>query len=163
MPAANLPGREGGGFVHLVERLPPQRLPVAMMALAPVRAALDWTVDYLTQRTASGRPLAAFQNTRFELATPVTGVHVLEDCLDKAVLALTAGTLTAVGAARARLWATEVSTTSWTGACSARRLRLHDRIPDRAPVRRRPGADLCGGASEIMKTIIARDVTGLRT
>ena len=83
MPAANLPGREGGGFVHLVERLPPQRLPVAMMALAPVRAATG-TVDYLTQRTASRRTLAAFQNTRFELAAPVAEVHVLEDCLDKA-------------------------------------------------------------------------------
>jgi alkylation response protein AidB-like acyl-CoA dehydrogenase len=56
VPAANLPGREGGGFVHLMERLPPGRLSIAMMALAPVRAALDWTVDYVTQRTASGRP-----------------------------------------------------------------------------------------------------------
>ena len=118
VPAANPPGREGGGFAHLVVRLPPERLSIAMMALAPVRAALDWTVDYLTQRTAFGRPLAAFQNTRFELAASVTEVHVLEACLDKAVLALTAGTLTAAGAARARLWATEVSTASWTGACS---------------------------------------------
>ena len=103
MPAANPPGREGGGFAHLMVRLPPERLSIAMMALAPVRAPLDWTVDYVTQRTAFGRPLAAFQNTRFELAALVTEVHVLEDCLDKAVLALTAGTLTAAGAARAKL------------------------------------------------------------
>jgi hypothetical protein len=48
----------------------------------------------------------------------VTQVHALEACLDKAVLALNAGTLTAVDAAKARLWATEVSTASWTGACS---------------------------------------------
>ena len=119
--------------MHLVERLPPGRLWIAMMALAPVRAALDWTVGYVTRRTAFGRPLAAFQNTRFELAASVTEVHVLEDCLDKAVLALNAGTPTAAGAARARLWATEVSTASWTGAWSCpARLRLHDRIPDRA-------------------------------
>ena len=118
VPAANPPGREGGGFVHLMVRRPPERLSVAMMALASVRAALDWTVGYLTHRTAFGRPLAAFQNTRFELAASVTEVRVLEACLDKAVLALTAGTLTAAGAARAKLWATEVSTASWTGACS---------------------------------------------
>ncbi len=99
-------------------RRPPERLSIAMMALAPVRAALDWTVDYVTQRTAFGRPRAAFQNTQFEPATSVTEVHVLEDCLDKAVLALTAGTLTAAGAAKAKLWATEVSTASSTGACS---------------------------------------------
>ena len=101
-----------------MERLPPERLSIAMMALASVRAALDWTVDYVTQRTAFGRPLAAFQNTQFELATSVTEVHVLEAYLDKAVLALNAGTLTAVDAAKAKLRATEVSTASWTGACS---------------------------------------------
>ncbi len=33
-------------------RRPPERLSIAMMALGPVRAALDWTVDYVTQRTA---------------------------------------------------------------------------------------------------------------
>src|SRR6266849_4669170 len=108
VPAANLLGREGDGFVHLMERLPRERLSIAMMALASVRAALDWTVDYVTQRTAFGRPLAAFQNTAFELATAVTEVDVLEAYLDKAVLALNAGTLTAVDAAKAKLWATEV-------------------------------------------------------
>ena len=118
VPAANLPGREGGGFAHLVERLPPERLSIAMMALAPVRAALDWTVEYTRQRTAFGQPLAAFQNTAFELASAVTETDVLGACLDKAVLALNAGTLTAAGAAKARLWATEASTASWTGACS---------------------------------------------
>ena len=41
VPAANLLGREGGGFVHLMERLPPERLSIATMALASVRAALD--------------------------------------------------------------------------------------------------------------------------
>ena len=56
VPAANLPGREGGGFAHLMVRRPPERLSIAMMALAPVRAALDWTVDYVTQRTAFGAP-----------------------------------------------------------------------------------------------------------
>ncbi len=61
--ATNPLGREGGGFAHLMVRRPPERLSIAMMALAPVRAPLDWTVDYVTQRTAFGRPLAAFENT----------------------------------------------------------------------------------------------------
>jgi alkylation response protein AidB-like acyl-CoA dehydrogenase len=56
VPATNLLGRVGCGFVHLMERLPPERLSTGMMALASVRAALDWTVDYVTQRTALGRP-----------------------------------------------------------------------------------------------------------
>jgi alkylation response protein AidB-like acyl-CoA dehydrogenase len=163
VPAANLLGNEGGGFVHLMERLPRERMSIAIMALASLRAALDWTVSYTTQRTAFGQPVAAFQNTAFELATAVTEVDVLEAYLDKAVLELNAGTLTAVDAAKAKLWATDVQ----------------HRVLDRClqlfggygymteyPIAR-AYADarvqtIYGGTSEIMKTIIARDITGLR-
>jgi alkylation response protein AidB-like acyl-CoA dehydrogenase len=163
VPAANLLGREGGGFVHLMERLPRERLSIAILALTSARAALGWTVDYTTQRTAFGQPLAAFQNTAFELATAVTEVDVLEAYLDKAVLALNAGELTAVDAAKAKLWATEVQ----------------NRVLDRClqmfggygymaeyPIARAYTdarvQTIYGGTSEIMKTIIARDLTGLR-
>jgi alkylation response protein AidB-like acyl-CoA dehydrogenase len=163
VPAANLLGREGGGFVHLMERLPRERMSIAIMALAAARAALEWTVDYTTQRQAFGKPLAAFQNTAFELASAVTEVDVLEAYLDKAVLALNADDLTAVDAAKAKLWATEVQ----------------HRVLDRClqlfggygymteyPIAR-AYADarvqmIYGGTSEIMRTIIARDLTGLR-
>jgi alkylation response protein AidB-like acyl-CoA dehydrogenase len=163
VPADNLLGNEGGGFVHLMERLPRERMSIAIMALASLRAALDWTVSYTTQRTAFGQPVAAFQNTAFELATAVTEIDVLEAYLDKAVLELNAGTLTAVDAAKAKLWATDVQR----------------RVLDRClqlfggygymteyPIAR-AYADarvqtIYGGTSEIMKTIIARDLTGLR-
>ena len=159
MPAANLLGREGGGFVHLMERLPRERMSIAILALTSARAALGWTVDYTTQRTAFGHPLAAFQNTAFELATAVTEVDVLEAYLDKAVLALNAGELTAVDAAKAKLWATEVQ----------------NRVLDRClqlfggygymveyPIAR-AFADarvtrIYGGANEIMKEIVGRSM-----
>ena len=164
MPAANLLGREGGGFVHLMERLPRERMSIAILALSSVRAALDWTVEYTKQRTAFGQPLAAFQNTAFELATAVTEVDVLEAYLDKAVLALNAGTLTAVDAAKAKLWATEVQ-----HRVLDRCLQLFGGYGYMAeyPIAR-AYADarvqtIYGGTSEIMKTIIAREVTGLRT
>ena len=161
---ANLLGREGGGFVHLMERLPRERMSIAIMALASVRAALEWTVDYTTQRTAFGRPLAAFQNTQFELATAVTEADVLEAYLDKAVLQLNAGTLTAVDAAKAKLWATEVQ-----HRILDRCLQLFGGYGYMAeyPIARAtptPGCKtISGGTSEIMKTIIAREITGLRT
>ena len=163
MPLANLLGREGGGFVHLMERLPRERMSIAMLALTSVRAALDWTVDYATQRTAFGQPIAAFQNTAFELASAVTETDVLEAYLDKAVLALNAGTLTAVDAAKAKLWATEVQR-----RVLDRCLQLFGGYGYMAeyPIAR-AYADarvqpIYGGTSEIMKTIIAREVTGLR-
>jgi alkylation response protein AidB-like acyl-CoA dehydrogenase len=164
VPAANLLGNEGGGFVHLMERLPRERMSIAIMALASLRAALDWTVSYTTQRTAFGQPVAAFQNTGFELATAVTEVDVLEAYLDKAVLELNAGTLTAVDAAKAKLWATDVQ-----HRVLDRCLQLFGGYGFMAeyPIAR-AYADarvqtIYGGTSEIMKTIIARDVTGLRT
>ena len=163
VPAANLLGREGGGFVHLMERLPRERLSIAILALTSVRAALGWTVDYTTQRTAFGKPLAAFQNTAFELASAVTEVDVLEAYLDKAVLALNSGELTAVDAAKAKLWATEVQ-----HRVLDRCLQLFGGYGYMAeyPIAR-AYADarvqtIYGGTSEIMKTIIARDLTGLR-
>jgi len=163
VPVANLLGHEGGGFVHLMERLPRERMSIAMMALASTRAALDWTVEYTTHRTAFNKPLAAFQNTGFELATAVTEVDVLEAYLDKAVLALNAGTLSPVDAAKAKLWATEVQ-----HRVLDRCLQLFGGYGYMAeyPIAR-AYADarvqtIYGGTSEIMKTIIARDVTGLR-
>jgi len=164
VPAANLLGRRGGGFVHLMERLPRERMSIAIMALASVRAALGWTIDYTTTRTAFGKPVAAFQNTGFELATMVTETDVLEAYLDKAVLELNAGTLTAVDAAKAKLWATEVQ-----HRVLDRCLQLFGGYGFMAeyPIARAYSdarvQTIYGGTSEIMKTIIARDITGLRT
>jgi alkylation response protein AidB-like acyl-CoA dehydrogenase len=163
VPAANLLGNEGGGFVHLMERLPRERISIAYMALACARAALDWTVEYTTQRTAFGQPIAAFQNTQFELASMVTEVDVLEAYMDKAVLALDSGTLTAVDAAKAKLWGTEVQHRV-LGRC----LQLFGGYGYMAeyPIARAYTDSrvqtIYGGTSEIMKTIIARDLTGLR-
>ena len=164
VPVSNLLGNEGRGFVHLMERLPRERMSIAISALASLRAALTWTVEYTTQRKAFGQPIAAFQNTGFELATAVTEVDVLEAYLDKAVLALNAGTLTAVDAAKAKLWATEVQR-----RVLDRCLQLFGGYGYMAeyPIAR-AYADarvqtIYGGTSEIMKTIIARDVTRLRT
>ena len=164
VPVANLLGHEGGGFVHLMERLPRERMSIAYAALASARAGLDWTVDYTTQRTAFGQPIAAFQNTQFELASMVTEVDVLEAYLDKAVRALNDGTLTAVDAAKAKLWATEVQ-----HRVLDRCLQLFGGYGYMAeyPIARAYTDSrvqtIYGGTSEIMRTIIAREVTGLRT
>ncbi|HUZ23858.1 MAG TPA: acyl-CoA dehydrogenase family protein [Streptosporangiaceae bacterium] len=163
VPASNLLGSLGSGFVHLMERLPRERMSIAIQAGTSVRAAIDWTVAYTKERRAFGKPIAAFQNTQFELANAVTEVDVLEAYLDKATRALNAGTLSAVDAAKAKLWATEVQ----------------NRVIDHClqlfggygfmmeyPIAR-AFADarvqtIYGGTSEIMRTIIGRDITGLR-
>jgi alkylation response protein AidB-like acyl-CoA dehydrogenase len=140
-----------------------ERMSIAVMGLASARAALEWTVEYTANRTAFGQPIAAFQNTGFELASMVTEVDVLEAYVDKAVLALNAGELTVVDAAKAKLWATDVQ-----NRVLDRCLQLFGGYGYMAeyPIARAftdaRVQKIYGGTSEIMKTIIARDITGLR-
>jgi len=108
VPAANLLGTEGAGFRHLVDKLPQERLSIAVAGVAAARAGLDWTLEYVKERTAFGQPIGSFQNTRFELAEVATEVEVGQAFVDRCVLALNEGTLTAEEASMAKWWCTEL-------------------------------------------------------
>lgn len=159
VPTTNLLGTEGQGFVHLVENLPQERLSLAISAVAGARAALGWTLDYTTQRRAFGQPVASFQNSRFTLAEMRTEVDIAQVFVDRCVEALGNGELTAVEAAEAKWWCTE----------------MHKRVVDRCVqlhggygyMREYPIAraytdvrisTIYGGTTEIMKEIIGRDL-----
>ncbi|MCG8613899.1 MAG: acyl-CoA dehydrogenase family protein, partial [Pseudomonadales bacterium] len=81
-----LGGREGNGFFQLMQELPQERLLVALTAMSACEAAFDWTVTYVKERKAFGKPIAAFQNTRFKLAelkADITAGRVFTDrCLE---------------------------------------------------------------------------------
>ncbi|MEU6559861.1 acyl-CoA dehydrogenase family protein [Nocardia nova] len=159
VPADNLLGREGGGFVHLMERLPLERLSLAVGAICAARAAYDWAAEYAFERKAFGKPIGDLQNTRFALAEMATEIEVTQQYMDNAILALNAGRFTAVDAAKAKWWATE----------------LQKRVVDRCvqifggygymmeyPIAR-AYADtriqtIYGGTTEIMKEIVGRDI-----
>ncbi|MCZ2857622.1 acyl-CoA dehydrogenase family protein [Blastococcus sp. VKM Ac-2987] len=108
VPAANLLGTEGQGFFHLMENLPQERLSIAAGAVASARHVLDLTVRYCKERTAFGKPIGAFQNTRFELAEMHTEVTIAETYLEKAILEHNAGRFTVEDAAMAKWWTTEL-------------------------------------------------------
>jgi alkylation response protein AidB-like acyl-CoA dehydrogenase len=163
VPMANLLGTENGGFGHLMENLPMERLSIAYQANVSSRACLSSAVEHTTGRHAFGQPLAAFQNTQFELADMVAQIDVVQAYLDACVVALNAGELTPVDAAKAKLVSTE----------------LQHRVVDRClqlfggwgymmeyPIARayvdHRVQTIFGGSTEIMKVIIGRDLTGLR-
>ncbi len=108
VPVDNLLGREGGGFLHLVQNLPQERLSIAMAGVAAARQALNWTLDYAKEREAFGQPIGSFQNSRFRLAEMQTEIDVAEVFVDRCVEALNAGELTAEEAAEAKWWCTEL-------------------------------------------------------
>ncbi len=68
VPAENLIGEEGNGFHYLTSGLVQERLSIAIGAVAAARGALERTLIYVKERTAFGRPVGTFQNSRFKLA-----------------------------------------------------------------------------------------------
>jgi alkylation response protein AidB-like acyl-CoA dehydrogenase len=159
VPAANVLGRVGLGLTHLMERLPRERLSIAVSAVAAARAALQWTLKYAFERTAFGRPIGDFQNSRFALAEMDTEIDVTQAYVDKAVLALNAAQLTAVEAAKAKWWASELQK-----RVVDRCVQLHggygyllDYPIARAYLDARVQT-IYGGTTEIMKEIIGREL-----
>ena len=138
VPVANLLGQaEGQGFTQLVTNLPQERLSIALTAVASAQTALRQTLAYVKERTAFGKPIGSFQNTRFVLAEIATEVDIAQHFVDDCVRALTAGELTAVDAFKAKWWCTELQgRVGGSVPATARRLRLHAGVPDRACLRR---------------------------
>jgi alkylation response protein AidB-like acyl-CoA dehydrogenase len=159
VPAANVLGDEGGAFDYLGFNLAQERLSIGVYGLAVARAALGWTVDYVKEREAFGQPIAAFQNTKFELADVATEITVTTPFMHQAILKLNAGQLSASEAAMAKLWGTELQQ-----RVVHRCLQLFGGYGFMSEYPIGPAyadariATIYGGTSEIMKTIISKDV-----
>jgi acyl-CoA dehydrogenase len=159
VPAANVLGEVGRGFEYLMRNLPQERMQITVGSLARARAALTWTVDYVRARKAFGKSIGEFQNTRFALADVATEVDVAEAFIDRCVIELNAGRLTAVDAAKAKVWATEME---FRCLDSCQQLFGGYGYMEEYPIAR-AAADarvtrVYGGTSEIMREIIGRDL-----
>jgi acyl-CoA dehydrogenase len=107
VPAANLLGQEGAAFSYLGHNLPQERLTIAVGSVAQARAAVTAAQEYAKSRLIFGAELAAFQNTKFELAACLTEVEAAQALLDRAIAELVAGQLSPADAAMVKLFATE--------------------------------------------------------
>ncbi|MEU4148891.1 acyl-CoA dehydrogenase family protein [Streptomyces sp. NPDC026659] len=159
VPAANLLGTEGRGFMHLMERLPRERMAIAVWAQCVTETALEQTLEYCTERTAFGKPVADFQHSRFLLAELTTQSDVTRVYIDRAIEALNDGTLTPIDAAKAKWWATELQTKT-VDRC----LQLHGgygymtEFPIARAYLDARIQTIYGGTTEIMKEIIGRSL-----
>lgn len=109
VPVENRLGEEGMGFRYLMHNLPQERLLIALGAFTAAESAFEHTVTYCKERTAFGRPIGKFQNSRFKLAEMKTELTVGRAYMDDCIMAQVAGTFTAEEAAICKLWATDIA------------------------------------------------------
>jgi acyl-CoA dehydrogenase len=157
VPAGNLLGGEGGGFIALMQNLPRERLAIGSSALAGAEKVFEDTLEYCKQRQAFGRPIGRFQHNRFVLAEMATELAVARSFTDRSVTDHNAGRLSTEDASMVKWWNTE----------------LCNRVIDRCVqlyggygyMREYPVArafvdsrvqTIYGGTTEIMKEIIGR-------
>ncbi len=159
VPEANLLGNEGEGFNYLVFNLAQERLSIAMAAVASAQAALDWTLEYVKERNAFGKPVGSFQNSRFKLAEMKTEIDIATVYQDRCVMALNAGKLSVEDAAACKWWTTELC-----GKVIDECVQLHGGYGYMLeyPIAR-AWADnrvtrIYGGTTEIMKEIVGRSL-----
>ncbi len=159
VPVEDLLGEENKGFSYLGQNLPVERLSIAFGAYAQAKAAIRFTKQYVEERTVFGKPVAAFQNTKFELAACKAEVDAAEAVADRALEAYDAGELTAAEAASAKLFCTEVA-----HRVIDRCLQMHGGYGymNEYPIARLYADNrvnrIYGGTSEVMKMIVAKDM-----
>jgi acyl-CoA dehydrogenase len=159
VPAENVLGDAQKGFYNLMHFLAEERLISACQEIAHAQAAFDITLDYILERKAFGRPIGAFQNSRFKMAEMRADLDVLQTFIDQCVLLHNAGELSADLAAEAKLNASELENRVMDecvqlhgGAGYMSEYRISHMFTD-ARVSR-----IYAGSSEIMKEIIGRSI-----
>lgn len=157
VPAENLLGEAGRGFLYLVRGLAQERLIIGLQSQAMAEAALAVTLKHCREREAFGRPIGKFQNSRFKIAEMYTEVTIGRTFVDQCILEHNAGALTAEKASMAKYWLSE----------------LLDRVVDqcvqlhggygylaRSPIAKMytdaRASRIYGGTNEIMREIIGR-------
>lgn len=108
VPTDALLGEVGSGFISLMQRLPQERIGVAIGNVANTAQIFDETLDYVKQRKAFGQSIGSFQHNKFRLAEMSTKIEVSQAFVDKCVLAHTTKDLGAEEAAMAKWWSAQV-------------------------------------------------------
>jgi alkylation response protein AidB-like acyl-CoA dehydrogenase len=159
VPAENLLGAEGEGFVQLVSNLPQERLSIAASAVAAAEAMLGWTLDYVRERKAFGQTIGSFQSSRFTLAEVKGEIDVARAFIDRCAQALDTGELTPEDAATAKWWCTDLQ-----GRVADRCLQLFGgygymlEYPIARAYADARVTRIYGGSNEIMKEIVGRSL-----
>jgi alkylation response protein AidB-like acyl-CoA dehydrogenase len=159
IPDENRLGDEGMGFIAMMQRLPQERIGSGVANVAHAKAILEETIQYAKDRKAFGQSIGNFQYNKFLMAELVTKIEVAEAYIDDCVIAHSKGELTAIDAAKAKWWSSQVQN-DVLDAC----VQLHGGYGFMNEYRvGRAWRDarvtkIWAGSNEIMKELIGRDL-----
>jgi acyl-CoA dehydrogenase len=108
VPVKNILGGEGEGFFQLMQKLQQERLVSAIAAQAGAEKAIEETIEYTKTRTAFGKPISKFQNTRFRLVEMATEIELGRTFVDRLIQEHIAGVNIIKETCMAKWWITEM-------------------------------------------------------
>lgn len=159
VPAANLLGREGEGFINFMKTLDAGRIGVAALSLGIAEGAYREALRFTGERHQFGRPVREFQGVGFALADFATEIACARHLVYHAVWLKERGRPFAREAAMAKLYASELAMRVTTRAVQL--MGAHGYTNEYPVERMMRDAKICEigeGTSEVQRMVIARHI-----
>ncbi len=158
IPAENLIGKEGEGFIQSLKVLDGGRISIASLGLGIAKGAFQAAVKYAKERQQFGKPIAHFQGISFKLADMATEIEAAEQLTYRAAAMKQAGKNVTRESAMAKYYTSEVAVKVATDAVQI--FGGYGYTKDYPVEKFYRDAKLCTigeGTSEIQKMVIARE------
>ena len=159
IPAENLVGAEGEGFIDAMRILDGGRISIAALSLGIARGALDAAVAYVKERRQFGKAIAEFQGIQWKLADMATELDAARLLTQRAAVLKDAGHKVTRESAMAKLFASEVAVRICNEAVQL--FGGYGFIKDYPVEKFYRDVKLCTigeGTSEIQRMVIAREI-----
>ncbi|MHB1862110.1 MAG: acyl-CoA dehydrogenase family protein [Gemmatimonadaceae bacterium] len=159
VPAANLLGEPGSGFLYAMQSLDNGRLGIAAQSVGIARAALEYSAAYAAERRQFGKPIKEFQAIQFKLADMATRVSAARALLHAAATAKDRGAPVTQFSSMAKLMASESA--MWVTTQAVQIFGGYGYVKE-YPVERlfrdAKVTEIYEGTSEIQRIVIAREL-----
>jgi len=159
IPAENLLGSEGEGFIDAMRVLDGGRISIAALSLGIARGALDSALKYVKERRQFGKAIAEFQGIQWKLADMATELDAARLLTQRAAVLKDAGRKVTRESSMAKLFASEVAVRICNDAVQL--FGGYGFIKDYPAEKYYRDVKLCTigeGTSEIQRMVIAREI-----
>jgi alkylation response protein AidB-like acyl-CoA dehydrogenase len=163
VPAENLLGAEGEGFVDAMRILDGGRISIAALALGIGRGALDAAIKYVKERRQFGKAIAEFQGTQWKIADLATELDAARLLTMRAAILKEAGRKVTRESSMAKLFAAETAVKICNEAVQM--FGGYGFIKDYPVEKYYRDVKVCTigeGTSEIQRMVIAREILKLQ-